>query len=67
MLICDCGFKIEDDEGIVGPETMYELYYSYSLNKFFTITPDIQIVTNPYADRTAKSAVVCGLRFLLSF
>ncbi len=60
-------YREVNDEDTVRPETMYEVYYSYSLNKFLTITPGIQIVTNPDADKTAKSAMVYGLRFLLSF
>ena len=48
-------------------ETIYEVYYSYNLNSFFILTPNLQIVTNPSADKAAKTAVVCGLRFLLSF
>ncbi len=48
-------------------ETMYEVYYSYSLNPAVTLTPSIQIVTDPNADKTIDTEVVCGLRFLLSF
>jgi len=48
-------------------ETMYEVYYSYNLNSAVTLTPNIQIVTDPNADKTADTEVVCGLRFLFSF
>ncbi|MFA7653348.1 MAG: carbohydrate porin, partial [Candidatus Omnitrophota bacterium] len=48
-------------------ETMYEVYYSYSLNSALILTPSLQIVTNPNADKSADTEIVCGLRFLLSF
>ena len=48
-------------------ETMYEIYYSYNLNSLISLTPSLQIVANPNADKTAKTAVVLGMRFLLSF
>lgn len=60
-------YREANGEDTARAETISEVYYSYSLNKAFTITPDIQIVINPGADKTAKTAVVCGLRFLLSF
>ncbi len=55
----------EEDTG--RPETIYEAYYSYNLNNVCTLTPDIQVVTNPDSDRNAATEVVIGLRFLLSF
>jgi carbohydrate-selective porin OprB len=48
-------------------ETIYEVYYSCNLNSSFAFTPNLQIVSNPGADKYAESAVVYGLRFLLSF
>ena len=48
-------------------ETMYEIYYSLGFNNAVSLTPDIQIVTNPNADKTAETEIVFGLRFLLSF
>ncbi|MFH0854894.1 MAG: carbohydrate porin [Candidatus Omnitrophota bacterium] len=48
-------------------ETIYEAYYSYSLKPALTLTPSIQIVTNPDADQTVDIEVVCGLRLLISF
>ena len=56
----------EEDE-IARAETMYEVYYSYNLNSYFILTPNLQVVTNPNADKAAGNALVCGLRFLLSF
>ena len=48
-------------------ETMYEIYYSYKLNSAITLTPNLQIVVDPNADKTTDTEIVCGLRFLLSF
>jgi carbohydrate-selective porin OprB len=48
-------------------ETMYEIYYSYNLNSSLILTPNLQIVTNPNADKLAETEIVCGLRFLLTF
>ena len=48
-------------------EIMYELYYSYNLNSFSILTPNIQIVSNPNADKAEATEIVCGLRLLLSF
>lgn len=48
-------------------ETIYEVYYRIYLNEFLTLTPDIQVVMNPNADKSAANAIACGFRFLLSF
>jgi len=48
-------------------ETIYELYYSYDLNHILTFTPNIQVMANPNADKTAITAVVAGVRVLCSF
>jgi len=55
------------NEGSSRCETIYELYYNFSLNPAFTLTPDIQIITDPNANKSADTEVVCGLRLLLSF
>jgi len=55
------------NEGSSRNETIYETYYSYCVNSSITLTPDIQIVTHPNAEKEADTEVVCGLRFLLSF
>jgi carbohydrate-selective porin OprB len=55
------------NEGTSRSETMYEIYYSYNLNSAITLTPNLQIVTDPNADKTADTEIVCGLRFLLNF
>lgn len=48
-------------------ETMYEFYYNFNLNSAISFTPSLQIVTDPDADKTTDTEIVCGLRFLLSF
>lgn len=55
------------NEDIAYSETLYETYYSFNVNSSVTLTPNIQVVTNPDGDKTAETEIVCGLRFLLSF
>ncbi len=60
-------FRSANEEATSSTETMYEVYYSYNLNPLITLSPSLQVVTHPNADRTAKTAIVLGFRFLLSF
>jgi carbohydrate-selective porin OprB len=60
-------YREASEEEAARSETIYEVYYSYNLNSFLILTPNLQIVTNPNADKAAETALVCGLRFLLSF
>ncbi|MFA5311054.1 MAG: carbohydrate porin [Candidatus Omnitrophota bacterium] len=60
-------FRSANEETVSRPETIYEIYYSYNLNPLINLTPSLQVVNHPNADKTAKTAVVLGLRFLLSF
>lgn len=46
-------------------ETMYETYYSIKLNEILLLIPNLQVVTNPDADKTAKNDVVAGIRVVL--
>lgn len=48
-------------------ETIYEAYYRIYLNEFIALTPNIQVVMNPNADKSSANAITCGFRFLLSF
>jgi hypothetical protein len=48
-------------------ETMCEAYYSYYLNGIMTLTPSVQVLVNPGADKRTATAVTAGLRFLLCF
>ncbi len=60
-------YREASEEEAARAETIYEIYYSYNLNSYIILTPNLQIVNNPNADKAAKTAIVCGLRFLLSF
>ncbi|MDO8661653.1 MAG: carbohydrate porin [Candidatus Omnitrophota bacterium] len=60
-------FREANGEDTASRETIYEAYYSYNVNDAIALTPSIQIVTDPNGDKTAETAIVCGLRFLLSF
>jgi len=60
-------FRRANGEDAAGSETMYEAYYSLGFNNAVSLTPDIQIVTNPNADKTEETEIVFGLKFLLSF
>lgn len=60
-------FRSINEDTAARSETIYEIYYSYSLNSFIALTPSLQIIAHPNADKTSKSALVLGCRFLLSF
>ncbi|MDD4894475.1 MAG: carbohydrate porin [Candidatus Omnitrophica bacterium] len=60
-------YRKSDEPNIAHSETMYEFYYSYHVNNAFILTPNLQVVVNPYADKTSDCAAVCGLRGMLSF
>lgn len=60
-------YRTANEPDVARVETMYEVYYSYHLNDVMALTPNIQIAINPNADKTAATAVVCGVRFLLCF
>ena len=60
-------FRSLNEDTAARRETIYEIYYSCSLNSFVTLTPSLQLVTHPNADKDSKVALVIGCRFLLSF
>ena len=60
-------FREANGEDTARFETFYEVYYSYQVNSSLSLSPNLQIVTNPNADKAADTEVVCGLRFMLSF
>jgi hypothetical protein len=51
----------DDSEGVM------ELYYSYKVNEHLTITPDIQIVNNPFGDGDANEIGIFSLRAQIDF
>lgn len=48
-------------------ETMYEIYYNFSLHPFVKIIPNIQIATHPDAERDSSCNVVAGSRLVILF
>jgi porin len=48
-------------------ETVYEWYYQIQLTPWCTISPDLQVVTNPGGDKDDRDAVVGGLRIRIIF
>ncbi|MCX5710533.1 MAG: carbohydrate porin, partial [Candidatus Omnitrophica bacterium] len=48
-------------------EIMYELYYSLRVKEYFYVTPNLQFVQHPNADKQEGEAAACGVRFLLTF
>ena len=48
-------------------ETMYEIYYNFSLRPFVKIIPNIQVVTHPDAEKDSSCAVVAGTRLVILF
>ena len=50
-----------------GTETVYEAYYSFQVNKWLAITPDVQYINNPGGARAVDDAIVLGLRAQMAF
>jgi len=48
-------------------ETVYEWYYKFYLTPCITISPDLQIITNPGGDKNDRDAVVGGIRMRIIF
>ncbi|MGB2986981.1 MAG: carbohydrate porin [Phycisphaerae bacterium] len=47
-------------------ETVYELYYKIKVAPWCEITPDVQVITNPGADKDARDALVGGIRIKIA-
>ncbi|MBU0717554.1 MAG: carbohydrate porin [Planctomycetes bacterium] len=43
-------------------ETVYELFYTINLTPWCTITPDVQVITNPGGGKDARDALIGGIR-----
>jgi len=56
-----------DPEFTATRETMLETYYSFSVNEFLTLTCDLQVVLEPYADRTVANPIAGSIRMLIAF
>ncbi|MCK9572548.1 MAG: carbohydrate porin [Candidatus Omnitrophica bacterium] len=50
-----------------GAETMFETYYKIALNKYFYLTPDLQVLLNPKMNKDNGTALVLGIKTLLLF
>ncbi|MFC1576213.1 carbohydrate porin [Candidatus Omnitrophota bacterium] len=48
-------------------ETLFETYYRFEFYKTLTVTPDLQVVIDPAAQKKAKCDVVGGVRVALIF
>ncbi|MBL7130995.1 MAG: carbohydrate porin [Candidatus Omnitrophica bacterium] len=51
-------------------ETHFEVYYSYKVNDHLTLSPDVQVIWNPYGDDAAvgdDTIIVGGLRAQVDF
>jgi porin len=48
-------------------ETVYEWNYQVQVTPWFTITPDLQVITNPGGDRHDRDAIVAGIRMRMIF
>lgn len=60
------GFRLNQiDAGIASAkaETQFEITYADRVASFLTIQPDLQLIVDPGADRSAPNAVVASLRF----
>lgn len=53
--------------GLIEDETLFELQYVCAATRWCTITPDIQITTNPGGDGATDDAVTLGLRVEIVF
>lgn len=48
-------------------ETVYEWYYLWQITPWCTITPDLQVITNPGGNRDDRDAIVGGVRMRVIF
>jgi len=48
-------------------ETIYEIYYNYSLHPFVKLIPNIQVMTHPEAEKDISCSVVIGTRLVVIF
>ena len=48
-------------------ETVYELYYAIKVTPWLTVSPDLQVITNPGGNKDARDALMGGLRLKIVF
>jgi len=54
--------QLRDDDIRTSDEGRMEVYYSFYINEYFAITPDIQVVHNLTGARKANTVTIFGLR-----
>jgi porin len=58
--------KLQDIEGL-DRESVYELYYSAQVLPWLNISPDLQYIMDPGADKDGRDSFVAGVRLQMSF
>lgn len=48
-------------------ETILEAYYSFRINESLVISPDLQVMLEPGADKESVNPIIASVRFLLAF
>lgn len=61
------GEDYRKENGSVQAETMYEVYYNLSLHPFVKLIPNLEIVTNPLAEKHSGVDIVTGARLVVIF
>ena len=59
--------SVETYGSALNDEYTAELYYRYQMTQLFSVTPDIQYLTNPALNPDEENVLVVGLRGRLSF
>ncbi len=70
QLIPSGDYKNADSSRNASDENHFEAYYNYKVNDHLTLTPDLQIIWNPYGDDATNGSgtvVVSGLRGQVDF
>jgi porin len=57
----------DDVNRLADRETVYELYYAWQVTPWLIISPDLQFITNPGGNETARDAIVGGARVRIIF
>lgn len=56
----------EEMNPLVDRETVYEVYYAIQVAPWLIVSPDIQVITNPGGLKTARDALIGGIRAKIS-
>ncbi|MCL2329990.1 MAG: carbohydrate porin [Phycisphaerae bacterium] len=55
------------DDQVARSETVYELYYRCMVFPWLAITPDLQYIASPGADKHARDSLFFGVRLVMTF